>query len=490
MMNSMTRRARRNGAVALALAGVLLLPACSHDNNRGATDLVADAQARAYDAELATQRQVQLANEGLPDRPSGQLDIDGSSTISLTPAEVDAYQGTGTNTTINLGENGEDQAFQELCAGKIDLVSSLRPISRSEWDACQSVGLDVVQFQIASDAIVIAIKSESDVGGDCLTSDQVQDIWRAGSPITNWSQVGLDDIPLRVGGPQLNSTDFEVFGKSVLGSLAPALTDVRSDYFTYDNFDQARRFINGGPRYIRRSLKYPELARERGVLKSELTTARQVYADAVNELRVALAERAKGFRDKRSKADKAKDEARVQAAYVARTKARQKVHAARAVLRTAEDKLGISTTAKRFVDRTLGHVIYARFSDYELFEDQLRPFEITLPSGQRNCVFPSQRTITGGDYPFSSQMLITTTTRSLDRSEVKDFLRHYLNTSQTAAANASLVSLPDETLRAELAWLDGTRQPVLVVPAPDGDATTTDPDASESAQPDTAQPAR
>ena len=52
--------------------------------------------------------------------------------------------------------------------------------------------------------------------------------------------------------------------------------------------------------------------------------------------------------------------------------------------------------------------------------------------------------------------------------------------------------LPDETLRAELAWLDGTRLPVLVVPSDDGDTTTTDddPDASDSASPDTAQPAR
>ena len=46
-------------------------------------------------------------------------------------------------------------------------------------------------------------------------------------------------------------------------------------------------------------------------------------------------------------------------------------------------------------------MIYVRFSYYELFEDQLRPFEITLPDGQRNCVFPSQRTITSGEYPLA-----------------------------------------------------------------------------------------
>lgn len=486
---SAPKRLRRHAAIVAILAGALLLPACSRDDNPDATDLVADAQAEQYAAEKGEQRQVQQAYDALPERPSGQIDIDGSSTISLTPTEVDSYIDTGTNTTINLAQNGEDQAFQELCSGKIDLVSSLRSISRSEWDACQSVGLDVVQFQIASDAIVIAIKSESDVGGDCLSSDQVQEIWRAGSPITNWSQVGLDDIPLKVGGPYLQSPDFQVFGKAVLGSVAPALTDVRSDYYTYHNFDDARRFINGGDGQMRRSLLYPERARERGMRKSEVTTARQVFIDADNELKIAKAERAKGIRDKRNDATQAKDEARVQAAYVARYDARKKYRQARAALVTADRRLEVVTDAKRLVDATTGHVIYVRFSDYELFEDQLRPFEITRPDGQRNCVYPSQRTITGGEYPFASQMLITTTTRSLARTEVKDFLRHYLNESQDAATRARLVALPDETLRAELAWLDGSRQPVLVVPSDDG-TTTTSLEPTPTTEPEPAQPAR
>ena len=44
-------------------------------------------------------------------------------------------------------------------------------------------------------------------------------------------------------------------------------------------------------------------------------------------------------------------------------------------------------------------MIYARFSYYELFEEELRPFEITTPDGHRNCVFPSQTTIASGDLP-------------------------------------------------------------------------------------------
>lgn len=485
------RRLARPGLITLALSCVLLLPACSQGDDQDASDLVADAQAQDYAAQQAAQKQINKANEALPDRPAGQVDIDGTTTSKLTSDEAERYLATGSATTVNVGQNTQDQAFQDLCAGKIDLVNSERRITRSEWDACQSVGLDVVQFQIASEGIVIAIKSESDVGGDCLSTDQVQEIWRAGSPITNWSQLGLDDIPLKVGGPsQASFPDvFDAFGKAVLGSSAPSSTDLRSDYYSYDRFDQARQFLSGGTRRNVLAQTYPERARQLGLRKSELIVARQVAGDAKEELTVALAERAKGIRDQRSPAAQAKDAARVDAARLALTKARADVATALARYRSAKVRATAAAEARRSVNRSLGHVIYTRFSSYELFEEEMRPFEITLPDGHRNCVFPSQTTITSGDYPLSTQLLLTTTTRSLERREVKDFLTHYLNASQAAAAEDSLIGLPNETLRVELGWIDGTRVPVLVVPAA-GDTTTTAPsdDPSESSSP--GEPAR
>ncbi|GAA1796788.1 hypothetical protein GCM10009795_047800 [Nocardioides hankookensis] len=479
------RRFGRSAALVLALSGALVLTACSQDENRDASDLVADAQAQDYRAQQAAQQQINKANAALPDRPAGQLDIDGTTTFSLTQDEVDHYNTTGSSTTVNLRSNNQDQAFQELCSGKIDLVNSERPITRSEWEACQAVGLDVVQFQIASDGIVVAIKSESDVGGDCLSTDQVQETWRAGSPIVNWKQLGFDDVPLEVGGPSGRSfpVEFQTFGKTVLGSPAPSQTDLRSDYYSYDKFDQARAFINGGTRRAKIAQGYSEMARQLGLRKSEMVTAKQVLVDARLELETALAERAKGIRDKRSDADQAKDAARVDAARLARTKASDDFQAAHKRFQKAQKIATRAADAKRVVERSTGHVIYARFSSYELFEEELRPFEITTPDGHRNCVFPSQTTISNGIYPLSTQVLVTTTTRSLERDEVKDFLKDYLNQSQDAANAAAMIALPDETLRLELEWLDGRHQPVLVVPEEDEVEPTDDPDATDVGTP-------
>ena len=154
-----------------------------------------------------------------------------------------------------------------------------------------------------------------------------------------------------------------------------------------------------------------------------------------NELRTRSAERAKGIRDKRSAADQAKDAARVQAGRGRRGPRRAATSSRpRQVHRAKRHGRHAGRRRRRKVERSLGHVIYARFGTYELYEEELRPFEITTPDGHRNCVFPSQTTIASGIYPLSTQvLLITTTTRSLERNEVTDFLKHYLRSAQDAA---------------------------------------------------------
>jgi hypothetical protein len=86
-----------------------------------------------------------------------------------------------------------------------------------------------------------------------------------------------------------------------------------------------------------------------------------------------------------------------------------------------------------------------------------------------NCIFPSQRTITSGEYPLARQLLITTTTRSLARPEVRDFMKHYLGSAQELANDQRLVALPNETVSFEQGWLTGEQAPLLY--APDDDAT-------------------
>ncbi len=463
----------RHTALAVALAGTTFLSACSDDGSKKASDIVSQQQEQDYRQEVESQERIAKANAALPSRPSGIVDVDGSTRGSLTAREADRFEAVDNVTQVRVLNNGEDQAFQELCQGKIDLVDSARTISRAEWDACRSVGLDVVQFQMASEAIVVAIKSETDVGGDCLTVNQVQDIYRAGSPIVNWSQLGLDDVPLRVGGPNPDNNAFGFFGRYVLDAPQPSLTNLRSDYASFENDRGARLFVVGHRHDWTLANRYADWTRIRGQAKQALMNAREELRAAREEVRDALAERAKGIKDKRSPADRARDQERVDRAYARLIKAKNRMPR----LRERWDRVTMRFTGARDardrLDALNGRVAYFRFSYYELFEEQLRPFEITLPDGRRNCIFPSQLTITSGEYPLARQLLITTTTQALERREVNDFLEFYLRRAQKAASEQRLVALPDETVAIQQRWLTGEESPILVSPGTSSESPST-----------------
>ncbi|GEP38696.1 hypothetical protein NPS01_23590 [Nocardioides psychrotolerans] len=459
---------RPQALVGLLVAVGLALSACS-DQTPEATDTVAQQEAARYRQNTDEQELINKRNAELPSRPGGVVDIEGSSG-SLTAEAARRYEFNASTTDVTFAETGEDRAFQRLCAGEIDLVDSSRPISRAEWDACRAVGLDVVQFQVAADAVVLAIKSETDVGGDCLTTAQVQDIFRAGSPVTSWAQLGLDDVRLETGGPTPDNNAFGFFGRYVLDAPEPSLTNLRSDYQAFDSDNGARIWVVGDTREHALADRFPERARKRTELNSQLAVAWQVLRDAAAEVRAAKAEVEKGIRDKRSPADKARDQRRLADAIVARDAARAAKSRVEERRATALELYGLARDAKRVIDGTRGNVAFFRFSYYELYEDQLRPFEITMPDGELNCIFPSQRTIVSGEYPLARQLLITTTTRSLQRREVNEFLTFYVNQSEKLAADARLVALPSNIITLQNSWLQG-ETPVILV-SPDEEITT------------------
>ncbi len=444
------------GVAVLLTAG--LLTSCSSDEP-DSVDLVAEAQDVQERSELAEQQEIARRAAQLPDRRAGTVIIDGNTQSSLTRDLTDAYLRDGASTTVAVDANGDDRAFQRLCAGEIDVADSDREITRAEWDACRAVGLDVVQFQVGADAVVVAIKSESDVGGDCLDTQQVQDIYRAGSPVTSWAQVGLDDVPLSVGGPDQDNQAFGFFGRVVLDAPQPSLVNLRSDYRAFENDRGSRTFVVGSTRDKRLAAANADRLRVREELRSQVAGKRQVVDDAYDEVQKAEAEVAKGIRDRRPADQQASRPGppRPGAGRLARGPRRD----ARACTRwvRARDRAAATTAAHRRNEEVRGHVAYFRFSHYELFEDQLRPFEITLPEGQRNCVFPSQRTIVSGEYPLAQRLLLTTTTRSLERESLRDLLEFALEHAVEAADEARLVPLPDATVAQQPAVVRGEQAP-------------------------------
>jgi hypothetical protein len=123
-----------------------------------------------------------------------------------------------------------------------------------------------------------------------------------------------------------------------------------------------------------------------------------------------------------------------------------------------------------------GTVGIISFSFYELFEDKLRPLEVDGQAGDR-CVFPSEETISSELYPLERTLRLYTTQRSLNRQEVQEYLRFYLQRSEDIAEDVDLIPISDTVRKQEVARIDD----------PDAYGTNAEGAASEP-QPDGATP--
>jgi ABC-type phosphate transport system substrate-binding protein len=392
-------------------------------------------------------------------RPNGIVDVNGSTRNSLTPQVVNNFNEEGVRLRVNGG--GENQAFQQLCRGQIDVVDSQRKISKQEQALCARYGLQVVQLLVASDAVVVATKNEADVGGDCETVAQLRDAFEAGSTITNWRQLGFFNLPLTATGPVPGTPVFNAFARDVLGvPVSPSLSDFRRGYIPHTTdrgvrleVINRRKVIRAEQRaraFIKARANVDKARLQRSINRAEARASRKV-------LRQIDRENARRKRLKQS-APANLSEINARRVRIFKKAARKNVLA-----RYREDiRLRNIDIVQRFVLRAdrPGVVGLFRFTYYENFEDQLRPQEIDLGvTKRRNCIFPSQQTITDGSYPLARRLLLYTTTRSLRRAEVKAFLRSYVNQAQSLATARRLVPLPDTQRREQLAIIAAGGKP-------------------------------
>ncbi len=439
----------------------LVLAGCSTNADADAEKTVSERNAATVRNEAQRQKQMAKNLAALPDRPTGRIDLAGGANRTLTTSAARSYNSSGAATEVRITTPGVEPAFAQLCAGQVDLVDSSRVITEKELAACRANGLDVVQVQIAADAIVLAAKAESDVGGDCLDIEQLRTMFRAGSPITSWRQLRFGDVPLSVSGPVAKEQAFDLFSQLVLDRKSPSLSDLRSDYLAGQTELATLTDVIGSKEDNEQAGYLASRKQAVTALRREFGEARTALASARAEVASAEANRQKGIADGRPVKDQEADQARQDASYPIRDEALVKRNALKTEVKAAEEAATRSAQAERELASRLGRVGVFGFSYYEHEQEHLREFEITL-NGVKDCIFPSQRTIAEGADPLSVPLLVTTTTRSLKRSEVKDFLTVHLDQIDARARDASLIPPTADILATQRAWVTGEAEPTPV----------------------------
>jgi len=159
---------------------------------------------------------------------SGAVAIDGSSTVfPFAQAAAEGFQGENPDAKVTVGQSGTGGGFEKFCAGEIDIADASRPIDEEEEvPVCKENGIKYAQVQVANDGIAIVTNPDLKVG--CLKVDQLNQLWKKGSTVSNYDQLG-GDVPsgkVSLYGAGTDSGTFDFFTEEINGEKG----DIRKDY--------------------------------------------------------------------------------------------------------------------------------------------------------------------------------------------------------------------------------------------------------------------
>jgi phosphate transport system substrate-binding protein len=153
--------------------------------------------------------------------------VDGSSTVfPITEAVGEEFRNEHAGVNVIGGRSGTGGGFKKFSHGEIDICGASRPITESEKEACRAGGVEYIELQIAFDGLAVCVNPEND-WVDCLTIDQLKQIWRPQSTVAKWSDVNPDwpDGELELYGPGTDSGTFDYFTEVIVGQPGKSRDD-------------------------------------------------------------------------------------------------------------------------------------------------------------------------------------------------------------------------------------------------------------------------
>ena len=146
---------------------------------------------------------------------SGSIKINGSSTVGpLTQAVAEQFNGENPDVEISVGQAGTGGGFEKFCVGETDINDASRPIEPEEAAICKKNDVSYDELQVGNDALTVVVNPNNP--NDCLSVEQLAQIWGPDSPASSWSDVEGADSSF--------GADIERFG--------PGTTSGTFDYFT------------------------------------------------------------------------------------------------------------------------------------------------------------------------------------------------------------------------------------------------------------------
>jgi phosphate transport system substrate-binding protein len=139
--------------------------------------------------------------------------IKGSTTVlPIAQAILEAYMKANPGVDISLSGSGSGEGIKALIDKSTDIANSSREITANEVELAKSKGVNPITTVVAIDGIVPIVNPKNKIKN--LSIDQLSQIYQG--KITNWKEVGGDDLQIVVVSRDSSSGTFETWAEMVL----------------------------------------------------------------------------------------------------------------------------------------------------------------------------------------------------------------------------------------------------------------------------------
>lgn len=139
--------------------------------------------------------------------------VKGSDTVlPLTQKEAEVFMNKNSDAMVTVTGGGSGVGISALESNNTDIAMSSRKIKIDEQLKIKSSGKTLVEKIIAYDALAVIVNPANKVSQ--LTREQLEGIFTG--KITNWKEVGGDDMKIVVYSRETSSGTYEFFKESVL----------------------------------------------------------------------------------------------------------------------------------------------------------------------------------------------------------------------------------------------------------------------------------
>ena len=144
----------------------------------------------------------------------------------LTPGN-DAY-------TIDLDLLGRSAGIKSLCAGEADIAVLDADLSDADLDICAESEIATTSTSLGAQATILLGNAADDLHTLCLTTDQINRVWRAESAetVTSWSSVdpSFPDVDMTLFGLSLIDQASDVLLQTAEPPIPPIRRDTEKDF--------------------------------------------------------------------------------------------------------------------------------------------------------------------------------------------------------------------------------------------------------------------